>query len=145
MATIKIKSTEKVAQAKDGTMCFVSREMVHFNENIKEDKYTSILEEKLFIQEEIDEVVFNETTMQEEPTGKKILVDVVVENRGQKAHTVTYAQSDALFKAINDTLLPTESFTTEYNKVKLVGLIIDSNTRGFFKKADGTPATFVKY
>lgn len=109
-----IVSTEKVGQAKDGSLCYVSREVVKFNQ-LNSYELTAIVREKLFKKEaEIDSLG--------SATGK--ILQVIVEDKGKTATSFPNVLVDNLFSSLGEDISTSDSFVTKFNNLQQKALLI---------------------
>lgn len=109
-------------------MCHINREMVEFNQNLKTNTFTSIVKESAF--KYVEEPILDENGDETEET---LTRKVYVQEIRTKAHKISYAQADGLFTAIgNDIEASSESFVSEFDSLKMVALLLDTQNADVF-------------
>lgn len=132
----KIRTNQKVYRSRHGQECFISREMINFNQDKQRQKFISIVREQAFLDEEVD-VIDPETgnpfvDENGDPTGQKEYQRKLVEDLGTRAHNVTYAQVNGLFQMIGQDIVATGMFVESFHGLQETALKIDTQTYNLF-------------
>jgi hypothetical protein len=113
-----IVSTNKIGQAKDGTMCYVFREIIKFNQT-NDENITAIVEEKFFTLEPVlDEAGVD--------TGETIVT--IKEDKGQTATKFSNETVNGLFTSLGQSIEYTSSFISEFNDLQQKALLIHTKS-----------------
>jgi hypothetical protein len=118
----KIRTLTEVYQSRNGELCFISREMIDFNQDKAKKGFVSIVKEQAFIVNQV-EILDDETG---EPTGTFKAVAQVIEELGTRAHKITFEQVDGLFAAIGNDILSTEVYTDRLDQLQETALLMDT-------------------
>jgi hypothetical protein len=118
----KIRTVKPVYQSRNGELCFISREIINFNQDKAKKVFVSIVREQAFVEDEVERL----DPETDEPTNVFDTVIRVVQDLGSKAHLVTYAQVDELFIFIGENMLSTESFTEKFDELQSTALLLDT-------------------
>jgi hypothetical protein len=129
----KIRTLTEVYQSRNGELCFISREMIHFNQDKVKKGFVSIVKEQAFIVNQV-ELLDDETG---EPNGTFEAVAKVIEELGTRAHKITFEQVDGLFAAIGSDILSTEVYTDRLDQLQETALLIDTQPYNLYG-ADAT-------
>lgn len=107
-------STEKIGQAKDGSLHYVSREILKFNQ-LNDTELTAIVEEKLLSKEAVLDSLGVDTGA---------IKYVVVEDKGQTATKFPNSTVDYLFSSLGENITYDESFIDHFNSLQAKALLI---------------------
>tara|TARA_R110000824_G_scaffold118441_5_gene270700 strand:+ start:2037 stop:2447 length:411 start_codon:yes stop_codon:yes gene_type:complete len=116
----KIKTVTAIYQSRNGDLCFISREMIAFNQDKIKKEFVSIVREEAFVinQEEI--------YIDGLPTGTFKAVPKVIETLRTRAYAIPYKQVDRLFNAIASDITSTEVFTERLDQLQETALLLDT-------------------
>jgi len=109
-----IISINKIGQAKDGTLHYVSREIIRFNQ-LNNVELTAIVEEKLLSKEAVLDSLGVDTGA---------IKYVLVENKGQTATKFPNSTVDYLFSSLGENINFNESFIGHFNSLQQKALLI---------------------
>lgn len=122
--TVKIRSIVKAVQTREHGLAYVGRELVDFNFNILSKTFQPILEEYLFLEEEVD--VFDEEGGL--TGGKETQRTVVQIIRRFASDQFSEGQVNSLFNFMGQDILATYSFTEKFVGLLRTSLLLDTQS-----------------
>lgn len=127
----KIRSSVKTVQTREEGLAYVSREIIDFNYKLRDGRFQPIIEEVLFLEEEVD--ILDENNA---PTGQTETVRTNIQVlRKYASQTFSNAQVDGLFNLMGQDIISSYSFTSKFANLLKTALLLD--TQGFVKPLYG--------
>lgn len=117
----KIRTNKKVYAHKSGKMCFVSREIIGFNQQKRKQNFASTIEEIAFLEHELK--VLDE---EGEETGEVRIVREVIEVINVKDTDNLYSDVEKLFKQLDTSITKTKDFVPQFDSLQLNALLFDT-------------------